>query len=92
MSISSQDVIVVPAHVMMSMASQATERAIPGVASTVSGQVAPTRTRKNPSELPDLAEETPSTPGTKDEDAGMTNRSRASTESPAFGMGSSQYV
>lgn len=98
------DVVVVPAHVVLAAQQQqqqlsATQNAggmVPspsGTAAGVStagaaGEQKGTTKQRNPSGLPDLMEETqtPSTPGA---DNSENNRSRASTESPAFG---STYV
>lgn len=81
-----QDVIVVPAHVMRSMMTSEEASSSIGVSKSESKQAA-ARVRRNPSDLPDLAEETP----TKEEGSESTsNRSRADTSSPAFG--SSRYV
>ena len=86
------DVVVVPAHVVMasqqhrlSAASQEGGRLSSPRGSAAAGQ------RRKPSDLPDVLEETqqaPSTPPTPSVDD-SNNRSRAGTESPAFG---STYV
>ena len=89
------DVVVVPAHVVMAAQRQqalppsAQEAASP---SAGDGHQVTKHRRKPSSGLPNLMEETqqaPSTPEAETPDNSTHNRSRASTESPAFG---SNYV
>lgn len=79
-----QDVIVVPAHVMRSMLTSTATSNEASVTAAI-GQGAPVRSKRNPSDLPDLAEETPTKDDSKVGGVDVSNRSRADTSSPAFG-------
>jgi len=93
------DVVVVPAHVVQSMANSAKSATSPSVgASTaeVGGpqqQQRPGHSRKPSSGLPDVipedSQQAPSTPEESEMGSSTHNRSRTSTESPSFG---STYV
>jgi len=95
------DVVVVPAHVVQSMANSAKSATSPNLGTNTAGVGGPQQqqrpghhSRKPSSGLPDVipeeSQQAPSTPGAESEMGSSThNRSRTSTESPSFG---STYV